>query len=168
MDKTLEILGKVVEIIVNRRLMALIAGIAAALLVLSYALPSELVIGGVRPYLFLFASGGAAGLLIHWGFDAEAAVRNVCSRMRMESILEAPDQEAVSVLRRFTDEHTTSLVMWPWERGVEKLVRSGILVCSDADPGNNMRAYSLSADAERYLTQHRGNLRWVDQSKKPN
>ncbi len=101
MDKKLEILGKVVEIIGNRRLMTLIAGIAAALLVLSYVLPP-------------------------------------------------------------------SLVMWPWERGVEKLVRGGILVCSDADPGNKMRAYSLSADAERYLAQHRGSLRWVDQSKKPN
>ena len=168
MDKRLEIFGKVVEVILNRKLMTLIAGIAAALLVLSYALPSELVIGGVRPYLLLFAGGGAAGILVHWGFDADAAIRNACARTRMESILETPDQEAVSVLRRFTWEHITSLLMWPWEPGVEKLVRGGILVCLDVDPGNKMRAYSLSADAERYLAKHRESLQWVDQSKKPN
>ena len=137
-------------------------------MLLSYVLPPELVISGVRPYLFLFAGGGAAGLLVHWGFDADAAIKNACARTRIESILKDPDQEAVNVLRRFTWENITSLLMWPWEPGVEKLVRGGILVCLDVDPGNKMRAYSLSADAERYLTQHRGSLQWVDQSKKPN
>jgi hypothetical protein len=151
-DKGLEILGKLVKVLLNRRLLVLIAGVAVGLLVLSYAVPPELIVAGARPYLLFLAGAGGAVILVHWGFDADEAIKKHNKMKALEADLKHLAADQSTILLQFVESGKNSIHFSPTNGAVQDLVYNGILYRPEQQlNGLGQIAYNITPQAAKFL-----------------
>ena len=162
MDKFLDFLTKAFEVVLNRKLMALIGGIAALLfLVYHYLVPAELVIAGVLKYSLVFGCAGAFGLLVHWGFDADSLIKKRTEKKatakakqrkceELEKQIGGLGADQIAILLRFAESGESSEYFRSYLINTGKLIWSREIASSALQKGPYPLAFQKS-EPRRFL-----------------
>src|SRR5262249_27480187 len=125
----LNFLLKVLDVIINRKLMCLIGGICASLFVVFYyIIPSELSVPGVVKYTLIFGCAGAFGIVVHWGFDLDALLKSKRDGRKFENqFVHELGEDQIAILTQYIQSGKNSLHFSPTQAAVQDLVYRGIL-----------------------------------------